>query len=115
LKLTYFVVVHQRDSDMVSGWFNDHVDMEELLPTQTPYVGTNSSAPIGGTGIKIRTRQPQNQPSSGSFVCQGTAPRRIRLQMKISGGSVCHNEVIGANRSEEDEVQSTLTEVRFIR
>jgi hypothetical protein len=102
----------QRDSDMVSGWFNDHVDMEELLPTQTPYVGTNSSAPIGGTGIKIRTRQPQNQPSSGSFVCQGTAPRRIRLQMKISGGSVCHNEVIGANRSEEDEVQSTLTEAK---
>ncbi|XP_010533527.1 PREDICTED: protein NTM1-like 9 [Tarenaya hassleriana] len=37
-----------------------------------------------GTGIKIRARQPQNRPNAG-FVNQGTAPRRIRLQMQPNG------------------------------
>lgn len=47
---------------------------------------------------------------------QGTAPRRVLLQMKSSHGSVCHSEVRGGSHSEEeDEVQSTFNEVRFIR
>jgi hypothetical protein len=75
----------------------------------------NGSIPVGGTGIKIRTRQPQQQPISNNFGSLGTAPRRIRLQMKISLGSVCSSEVTGANsRKEDDEVQSNVYEVRFI-
>lgn len=48
---------------------------------------------------------------------QGTAPRRVRLQMKSSHGSVCcHSEVRGGSHSEEeDEVQSAITEVRLIK
>jgi hypothetical protein len=67
----------------------------------------NGSIPVGGTGIKIRTRQPQQQPISNNFGSLGTAPRRIRLQMKISLGSVCSSEVTDANsEKEDDEVQS---------
>lgn len=67
----------------------------------------NGSIPVGGTGIKIRTRQPQQQPILNNFGSLGTAPRRIRLQMKISVGSVCSSEVTDANsRKEDDEVQS---------
>ncbi|CAN0908972.1 Protein NTM1-like 9 [Linum grandiflorum] len=40
----------------------------------------------GGTGIKIRTRPPQVRPSSESFISQGTAPRRLRFQSKLSMG-----------------------------
>jgi len=75
----------------------------------------NGSIPVGGTGIKIRTRQPQQQPISRNSGFQGNAKRRIRLQMKISLGSVCSSEVTGANsRKEDDEVQSNVYEVRFI-
>jgi len=75
----------------------------------------NGSIPVGGTGIKIRTRQPQQQPISRNSGFQGNAKRRIRLQMNISLGSVCSSEVTGANsRKEDDEVQSNVYEVRFI-
>jgi len=75
----------------------------------------NGSIPVGGTGIKIRTRQPQQQPISRNSGFQGNAKRRIRLQMKISLGSVCSSEVTDANsRKEDDEVQSNVYEVRFI-
>lgn len=85
-------------------------------PTDKMNLVNHSSSPVGGTGIKIRTRQPrqlQQQPNSDNFGTQGTAPRRIRLQMRISYESVCHSEVGGANAKEEEEVESTLTEVRF--
>ncbi|KAK9274973.1 hypothetical protein L1049_022230 [Liquidambar formosana] len=42
---------------------------------------------VGGTGIKIRTRQAQHRPSSENFE-QGTARRRIRLQTNISPGEL---------------------------
>lgn len=53
--------------------------------------------PVGGTGIKIRTRQSQPQQTPESFVTQGIAPRRIRLQM---------HEVMDASSNEEQEEQS---------
>lgn len=42
---------------------------------------TNSSV---GTGVKIRTHHSQNNPSSHNMVSHGTAPRRIRLQRKLT-------------------------------
>lgn len=87
----------------------------EELSDKTNHVN-NGSIPVGGTGIKIRTRRSQQQPISNNFGSQGTAPRRIRLQMKSSLGLVRSSEVTSASsRKEEDEVQSTVTEVRFIR
>ncbi|XP_071732158.1 NAC domain-containing protein 91-like isoform X2 [Rutidosis leptorrhynchoides] len=44
------------------------------------------------TGIVIRSRQPQRVADGSSFSTQGTAPRRIRLQMKLQAGSVSHGE-----------------------
>ncbi|XP_040986340.1 protein NTM1-like 9 [Juglans microcarpa x Juglans regia] len=64
-----------------------------------------------GSVIKIKSRQPQHQPNSDKFGTQGTAPRRILMQMNISTGSACYSEVRGASCSEgEDEVQSTVIE-----
>lgn len=75
-----------------------------------------SSGPVGGSVIKIKNRQPQHQPNSDKFGTQGTAPRRILMQMNISTGSACYSEVRGASCSEgEDEVQSTVIKVWFFR
>ncbi|KAM7280195.1 hypothetical protein ACFE04_007329 [Oxalis oulophora] len=62
----------------------------------------------GGTGIRIRSRQPQHGLTPGSsYAAQGTAPRRIRLAdfpiESVGNGSVKTN-------SREDEVQSAVTE-----
>ena len=68
------------------------------------------------TGIRIRTRQPQNLPltegvSQGGYVAQGTAPRRLRLQRKIqvsadwSGGPEGHE-----SKPITTEVRSLLCE-----
>ncbi|KAG6688106.1 hypothetical protein I3842_11G107300 [Carya illinoinensis] len=70
-----------------------------------------SSGPVGGSVIKIRSRQPLHQPNSDKFGTQGTAPRRILMQMNTSTGSACYSEVRGGSCSEgEDEVQSTVLE-----
>uniref|UniRef100_A0A5B7AHB0 NAC domain-containing protein n=1 Tax=Davidia involucrata TaxID=16924 RepID=A0A5B7AHB0_DAVIN len=61
---------------------------------------------IFGTGIRIRTRQPQN-PSAQNFATQGTAPRRIRLQKKLQVGPVlCSN----LQEFSYHEAKSTVTE-----
>ncbi|KAK9274596.1 hypothetical protein L1049_021845 [Liquidambar formosana] len=60
----------------------------------------------GGTGIKIRTRQTQDRPSDDNFEPQGTARRRIRLQMKVSPGKLRDT----SSSEEEHEAQSTITE-----
>lgn len=78
-------------------------------PTDKKEPNNYSSVPVGETVIKIRTRQPQNRPTLDNIPFQGTAPRRIRLDVQRSGESVCHSEVGGPSCSEEDEVQSTVT------
>lgn len=45
-----------------------------------------SSAVSSSTGIKIRSRQPNNQRAQNS-VSHGTAPKRIRLQMDLQARS----------------------------
>ncbi|XP_022737517.1 protein NTM1-like 9 isoform X2 [Durio zibethinus] len=69
-----------------------------------------------GTGIKIRTRGPQQQSNSDNILNQGTAPRRIRLQMKLSTGPMkvsagCVDGKMTSAGLGEEEVQSALTEV----
>ncbi|KAK8685106.1 hypothetical protein V6N13_041115 [Hibiscus sabdariffa] len=69
-----------------------------------------------GSGIRIRARGPQQQPNLYNTVNQGTAPRRIRLQkklscgpMKVSAGCVDNSKTTSAGPCEE--VQSALSEV----
>ncbi|KAF5729804.1 hypothetical protein HS088_TW20G00169 [Tripterygium wilfordii] len=69
--------------------------------------GSNGS----GTGIKIINRQLRQQPNPNNFANQGTAPRRIRLQIKNSLGSVGNGE--GNNSiyfANEDEPLPSSTE-----
>ncbi|XP_031274708.1 protein NTM1-like 9 isoform X2 [Pistacia vera] len=88
----------------------NHTDTE-MSRLQNPVNYSGEFA--GGTGIKIRTRQPQQSPDSYNFVSQGTAPRRLRLQMKVfTTPPVGNSEEKDVSHSkEEDEVQSAFTEV----
>uniref|UniRef100_A0A5B6YH27 NAC domain-containing protein n=1 Tax=Davidia involucrata TaxID=16924 RepID=A0A5B6YH27_DAVIN len=72
----------------------------------------NSRELVGGTGIKIRTRKLQNQPCNENFTTQGTAPRRIRLQMKLSPVSVSCGQSDASSYSKEQEARSTAAEAR---
>ncbi|XP_031395175.1 protein NTM1-like 9 [Punica granatum] len=53
-----------------------------------------------GTGIKIKSRQPRQQQKSENVAAQGTAARRIHLQVNLKPGSV----------HDDEEVTSALTE-----
>lgn len=88
-------------------------NLEESTSREYPvdYCGNHG----GGTGIKIRTRQPQRQPVLDNCESQGTAPRRIRLLMNSSPGSILNDNVRDSTQREEEEVRSTDTEVRVIR
>lgn len=68
----------------------------EASSTQRNHVNYGGD-PVGGTGIKIRTRQSQPQQTPESFVTQGIAPRRTRLQM---------HEVMDSSSNAEQEAQS---------
>ncbi|GAV75125.1 NAM domain-containing protein [Cephalotus follicularis] len=83
-------------------------NMEELTNHKNPL--NNSSDQVGGTGSRIRTRQPQEQSKLGSFVSQGTAQRRIRLT-RLTAESVSSGKVGNASCS-QDEVQSAITEAQ---
>lgn len=75
----------------------------------TALVGDN------GTGIKIRSRQVQNPSGASSFVVQGSAPRRIRLQKKLQVGPVSCSMARGSVHSNTDNKgPSTELEVRFL-
>lgn len=89
----------------------DHYAVSNNLEESTSMnVPVNYYGHGGGTGIKIRSRQPQ-RPISDNFVTQGTAARRIRLQMDSSPGSTTNDNVRDTNQSNEEEVQSTHTGV----
>ncbi|XP_024026858.1 protein NTM1-like 9 isoform X2 [Morus notabilis] len=86
------------------------VSVNNLEESTSMNVPVNYYGHGGGTGIKIRSRQPQ-RPISDNFVTQGTAARRIRLQMDLSPGSTTNDNVRDSNQSYEEEVQSTHTGV----
>ncbi|GLT51018.1 hypothetical protein SLA2020_244660 [Shorea laevis] len=94
------------DSAMASFSGSVH-GLEEPSSLNNPVNG--SGVLLGGPGIRIRTRQPQHQPNSVNFVTQGTAPRRIRLQMRLSPGSFDNDKETNAGLYEEEEVQSALS------
>ncbi|KAF3434159.1 hypothetical protein FNV43_RR25262 [Rhamnella rubrinervis] len=90
------------------GMFNSNLEESTSRKSHVDYCGNQGS----GTGIKIRTRQHQQQPVLDNFVTQGTAPRRIRLLMNRSPQSILNDNVRENQSKEEDEVQSAATEAR---
>lgn len=82
--------------------------MEEPTSQMTSVDHSNG---VSGTGIKIRTRQPQVRRHADNFVPQGSASRRLRLQVTHSADSVGNRKVNDATHVEdEDEVKSAVTE-----
>ncbi|XVF51166.1 hypothetical protein PTKIN_Ptkin04bG0162400 [Pterospermum kingtungense] len=88
------------------------------LETRTYQPPEQSNSENFGTGIKIRPHGPQQRPNTDNILNQGTASRRIRLEkipstgpMKFSAGCVDDGKMRSAGLDEEEEVQSTLTEV----
>ncbi|XP_041014799.1 NAC domain-containing protein 62-like [Juglans microcarpa x Juglans regia] len=73
-----------------------------------------SSGGTGGevsTGIRIRTRQPQNQPSIANSA-QGSAPRRLRLQCKLQVQPLhCGPMSQDRSRPEDHELKIAATEL----
>lgn len=86
--------------------------LEDSTSQNDPVI--TGSSPICGTGIKIRTRQPQNQATSENVLWQGTAPRRIRLEMELSSESVCQGGLGDTNSKtesgEKQKARSTPSE-----
>ncbi|KAL4284470.1 hypothetical protein GQ457_16G025690 [Hibiscus cannabinus] len=71
---------------------------------------------FGTEGIRIRSHGAEQQPNFDNTINQGTAPRRIRLQMKLSCGPVkvsagCVDDSKTRSAFPGEEVQSALTEV----
>lgn len=58
---------------------------------------------ISDSGIIIRSRQTQRAANGANFSTQGTAPRRIRLQMKPQMGPVTHGVSRKLNSSENEQ------------
>ena len=88
--------------------------MEEATSQMT---SVDNGSGVSGTGIRIRARQPRVRPQSDIFIAQGSGPRRILLQLqtKLLSESVGYCKVKDAGYIEdEDEVQSSVTEVSAI-
>lgn len=65
-----------------------------------------------GTGIKIRTRQPQSQLVSNSLLPEGSAPRRIRLQMDTMPRSFDNDDVKDSTQKKEENEEEDEDELR---
>lgn len=67
-----------------------------------------------GTAIKIRTRFPQQQLDSDNLGAQGSAPRRICLQMNTLPGSIVNDDVRDVKQNKQGYVmQSAVSEVKI--
>ncbi|KAA8526057.1 hypothetical protein F0562_007843 [Nyssa sinensis] len=98
-----------QDASSIESIMGSINNLEESTSQMNPV--NHDSELVGGTGIKIRTRKPQNRRNIGNFVTQGTAPRRIRLQMELPPMSVCQSGD-ASSYSEEQEAQSTGPEAK---
>ncbi|KAL2518462.1 Protein NTM1-like 9 [Abeliophyllum distichum] len=78
---------------------NTNPKLKDLLYHANPI--KDGRNPVGGTGIKIQSRQPHNQQISGT--AQGTASRRIRLLMERGPQSICTDKSVDASSIEEQE------------
>ncbi|XP_052171289.1 protein NTM1-like 9 [Diospyros lotus] len=63
----------------------------------------NCGCEVGETGIKIRTRQPGNRSHPKDVFIQGNAPRRIRLETKLSLVSASSCKLVDSSSCVDDE------------
>ncbi|KAJ6752384.1 hypothetical protein OIU85_002784 [Salix viminalis] len=95
------------------GYFSNDFAGQDAPSAKSAISSFENGSGVSGTGIEIRARQPQVQPRSDTFIAQGSAPRRIHLQLetKLFSESVGECKVKDAGYIEdEDEVQSAVTE-----
>lgn len=64
---------------------------------------------------ELNARSRENQTDLDLLVNQGTAPRRIRLQIEQPFTPVNNEKERDVDNQEEDEVQSAMTKVGFTR
>ncbi|XVF53222.1 hypothetical protein PTKIN_Ptkin05aG0082700 [Pterospermum kingtungense] len=107
------------DGQMNSASIGEEEEVQSALTEVTAAEATEQSSSSDESerdNQLLKLDGPQQPPNSDNFVNQGTAPRRIRLQMKptepvkVSAGCVDDGQVRSASLGEE-EVQSALTEV----
>ncbi|KZV45352.1 hypothetical protein F511_04090 [Dorcoceras hygrometricum] len=91
--------------------FNKVKDCQQLDNSsfQTLQVKASSSS-YTGSGIKIQSRHPRNQPSSMKYGVQGIASRRIRLSIRRGLNSAHYEKSNEASNIEEQESVSLVTE-----
>ncbi|KAM2228042.1 hypothetical protein ACFXTI_014784 [Malus domestica] len=87
------------------------INDKEDLATMKNSVNYDSNA-VGRSGIKMKAPEPQQPLSSGDSATQAPASRRIRLQMSTSPRSVVDSNVRDTTPAEEDNMQSTIYEVK---
>lgn len=96
------LILHRRDIPEVNG--SSPAPTENQVNVLVKEEFCHPLAPASdndfGTGIKRRARQQQMVTSGSTINNQGTAQRRLRLQMKL-GGSVGHGETINLSLSGE--------------
>ncbi|KAL2545585.1 Protein NTM1-like 9 [Forsythia ovata] len=89
----------EKDASSANIVIDSYCNPKDLLYHANPI--KDGRNPVGGTGIKIQSRQPRNRQISGT--AQGTASRRIHLLMERGPQSLCTDKPVDASSTEEQE------------
>ncbi|KAG5235797.1 NAC family protein [Salix suchowensis] len=97
-----------QDASPVNSSISSFDVLDSMEEPTSQMTSVDHSNGVSGTGIKIRTRQPQVRRHSDNFLSQGSASRRLRLQVTRSAGNRKVNDA--THVEDEDEVKSAVTE-----
>ncbi|WCJ27567.1 NAC domain containing protein 62 [Euphorbia peplus] len=73
---------HAHRSQYFASSSVDQLQFSNLEATET-YINQNGYSETGGSGIRIRARNPQSSPNTSNTPAQGIASRRLRLQCRL--------------------------------
>lgn len=107
---TYHSFYHYADeeNDALVIKVKDSIQKSDNSSYRTLQVKASSSA-YSGSGIKIQSRHPRNQPSSMNSNAQGIASRRIRLSIERGQNFVRCEKPNEVSNSEEQESEPLVT------
>lgn len=107
---TYHSFYHCADeeNDALVNKVKDSIQKSDNSSYRTLQVKASSSA-YSGSGIKIQSRHPRNQPSSMNSNAQGIASRRIRLSIERGRNFVRCEKPNEVSNSEEQESEPLVT------
>ncbi|XP_073285677.1 protein NTM1-like 9 [Primulina huaijiensis] len=97
------------ENDALVNKVKDSIQKSDNSSYHTLQVKASSSA-YSGSGIKIQSRHPRNQPSSMNSNAQGIASRRIHLSIEHGQSFVHYEKPNEVSSSEEQESESLVTE-----